>query len=274
MIVAIMPCHNRANLAVEAAKALEAHSNGDVRLVVVDDQSTDGTAQKVCDAWTGKIDIIQTKREMFWARSLALGERVARKFSPSHIVWLNEDTLISSALSEMLHPTFIQVATILSADGIPIKGPLKQIAPCKFRLANTSETPDTFNGHLVAIPRCVFKHMEIEDYSHAFADIHYGLTAAKKGFSLSPCTATASTALQQRENWRDLPTFMERWIACMRPTGLPPRDWGKFCKAFGGHIALFRFAAGYRFLFWRRQNSQSGGRAGGGFLSPRAKRCI
>ena len=255
MIVAVMPCHNRVENAVAAVKALEAHSDGDVRLVVVDDQCTDGTAQRVREVWPGGIDIVQTERALFWARSLAVGELVAKRFSPSHIVWLNEDTRISSPLAAMLHPTAIQAATILSVDGIPIKGPLKRISPCKFRLAMIGETPDTFNGHLVSIPKCVFERMKIEVYSHAFADIHYGLEAVRNGLSLSPCMATATTAVQQRLNWRDRLSFLERWSACMSPTGLPPADWWKFCRAFGGPLAAFRFAIAYRFILRGRKTN-------------------
>jgi len=247
-----MPCHNRWDTASKSVEALWKHSTGNVHLIVVDDCSVPGSCEKLLPSWPGEITVVRTSKELFWARSLAVGEVEARKTNPDFIIWLNEDTQLADNIAGLLHPDFIGVAKVITPSGDDIKGPLTQIAPCKFRLWKPGQSIDTFHGYCVSIPRSAYIRLQIEDYSHAFADLHYGLDARNLNIPIVASNVRATTATQQRINWRDLKTASARFSACIAPTGLPFGDWWKFCRNFGGPLFVARFLSPYRFFLYRR----------------------
>lgn len=144
-------------------------------------------------------------------------------------------------------------ATCLNPANHPYKGPLVREKPCGFRLAWPGDKPQTFNGNLVVIPQKAWKQLEIKSYRHAFGDLHYGLDAHQKGIPILKGPECARTSWQN-PNWRDQKTFAKRLRHCLHPTGLPPSDWWKFCRHFGGPAYPLRFLVGYRYLLHKRSS--------------------
>ena len=104
-VVALLTCHNRRDLTVKCLKLLEAASSGlSVSIVLVDDGSSDGTAEAARQQWPG-IRVVDGDGELFWAGGMALAERTALEEFPdaTHLLWLNDDVeLDHDALTRLL----------------------------------------------------------------------------------------------------------------------------------------------------------------------------
>ena len=261
----LMACHGAASQTEKAVLALwEYLPKGwapDSHRYIVEDRCPEESGKSAMRAWPGEKTLIETEKEHFWARSMALAEEAAMARvektegnwgTHDYLLWMNQDTTPTAPLDKLFERERIIAATCL-IDGIPSKGALVEDgARCRFRIAKENETPTTFNGNLVAIPQKIYKALRVRKYSHGFADWAYGLEARRKGSEIGRGPVCATTAAQTN-NWRDEPTLWKRWKAAMRPTGLPPEDWWDFCIEFGGLQGPARFAWAYRHIFLKRK---------------------
>lgn len=253
-----MACHGRAELTRQSVKALKEFLPPEIaqnaHLYLVDDRCPEGSAQIARETWGGNSTLMRTRHPQFWARSMSLAETAASLCDHDYLVWVNQDTVATAPLNKLFDPERIVVGTCL-IDGVVSKGALVSDGwNCKFRVAKDGETPDTFNGNLVVIPRKIFTKLTITGYRHAFADLAYGLRATAAGEQIAKGPICARTE-QQTGNWRDKGKISERWDACLSPTGLPVEDWWAFCREFGGARgrSLLGFALAYRYLLKKRK---------------------
>lgn len=193
MLHVIMACHNRRELtlrAVDSALASASRAGVDVDFTVYDDGSKDGTSAALSKV-DASISILIGDGSAFWARSMAAAEKevLARSDVNDWIVWLNDDVLLDETAIEV----FMKVADplgesiyvgamsdpdtgVLTYGGLVKSGwhPLRfdSVAP-----ADSTVRIDSFNGNLVFVPvRTARKVGGIDgSYSHALADIDYGL---------------------------------------------------------------------------------------------------
>jgi GT2 family glycosyltransferase len=254
----LLACHGEAERTRRCLENLQSFLPQNIwagaHLFIVDDLCPDWSAKAAAETWMGARTVITTEKEQFWARSMALAERAARanRARWDYLLWLNQDTVARSHLGSLFQPDKI-VAGTCEISGRPAKGALVEDGhKCRFRLAKENETPVTFNGNLTVVPKQIFTRLAIEQYAHAFADLHYGLEATALGFQIERGPVCAETS-PQKENWRDRETLEARWKACMAPRGLPPADWWKFCRRFSGPSAPARFLWAYRHIFRKRK---------------------
>jgi GT2 family glycosyltransferase len=169
-----------------------------VRIVIFDDGSTDGTAEAV-SALFPDVVIVHGDGTAFWAASMAAAENVAlgRAAADDCFLWLNDDVeLDDDALLRLITASrSIPNRVLIGATQDPTTGTVsyggfkrKGWHPLKFQFvlpANRPKMVDAFNGNVVLVPVDVARAMGGINgrYSHAFADIDYGLRLAAAGRS-------------------------------------------------------------------------------------------
>lgn len=258
-IAILIACHGNAEVTEKSIQALKENLPREMGgrkikswLYAVDDCCPEGSAGMAVRTWGENSTLIKSKKPRFWAQSMAIAETEAKRRQYDHIIWINQDTVVTAPLHGLLgHPT-IKVGTCLIGEEAAKGALIRDGNPCRFRLCRPEEPAETFNGNLVCIPRRVFETQTIQGFKHAFADIDYGLQAHKAGVIIESAGIIAKT-LPQRKNWRDMPTIRERLRACMEPTGLPPEDWVRFCQMHGGPLWPLRIIWPYRHIILRRR---------------------
>lgn len=232
-----MACFNRRETTVRCLTALHraaASIGSDVHVYLLNDGSTDGTADAV-RASELEVTVLQGDGGFFWAKSMAAAETAAVTDSAEAdvLLWLNDDvTLDEDALRRLLathreRPDAIVVGAVRDPDsgdttytGLDRSG----WHPLSFTPVSPSPTDlvaaDTFNGNVVLIPVSAQRSIGPIDgaFSHALADIDYGLRAGQSGVDIFVAPGTVGT--------------------CARNPALPRlpllQDWERFRGAKGG----------------------------------------
>lgn len=86
------PVFNRKNFTKNFLEALKKQTVTDFTVVIVDDGSTDGTAQMIEDEFPGTI-LLKEEGDLWWAEATNVGIRYALENNASYILTLNDDTL-------------------------------------------------------------------------------------------------------------------------------------------------------------------------------------
>jgi glycosyltransferase involved in cell wall biosynthesis len=195
----IMATYNRRETTVLCLKKLIAAADAarqEMRVVLFDDGSVDGTAEAVL-ALLPNAQVLRGDGSAFWARSMSEAEIVALRDAADedYLMWLNDDVALDpDAIERALEltktfPTHILVAASRDpSSGEVSYGGFNKIGwhPLKFEFVPSSTEPrevDTFNGNIVFVRVSVAKRLGGIDgrFSHALADIDYGLRAVKSG---------------------------------------------------------------------------------------------
>ncbi len=208
-----MACHNRRDLTVRAmssAVTAALTAGVDIDFTVFDDGSTDGTS-KALQELDLPVQVISGDGSAFWASGMAQAERAVLAGSDAvdtdYLVWLNDDVdLDISALLNLRrvveeHEGSVVVGAMRDAisreitySGLERAG----MHPLRFNLVQptTSTLPiETFNGNLVVVPLCVARALNGIDgeFSHALADIDYGLRCGRSGIPVHLAAGTQGT---------------------------------------------------------------------------------
>lgn len=198
----ILACHNRRastlqciQSAYDSAKAADL----EISITLYDDGSTDETAAIVAARFP-EARILTGTGSDYWAKSMASAEsdvvnriRLEGKANPC-IVWLNDDVILDTDALERLCLTAAdtQGSIVVGAMRDPQSGAItysglkrQGLHPLSFKLCPSTSIPqkvETFNGNLVLVPFHVAETIGGIDgeYSHALADIDYGLRAKAK----------------------------------------------------------------------------------------------
>lgn len=201
MIVALLACHDRRALTERALSSLRvsaARAGADLRVVLFDDGSTDGTADAARALLPdGALEVLQGPGDAFWARGMSLAERraLATAEDDDLLLWLNDDVqLHEDAVPQLLRvlegrrDRIVVGATTDPVTGEPNYGGYAHVGPhpLRFRHVALEDRPvpvDTLNGNCVLVPVPAARRLGgIEGtYSHALADIDYGLRANAAG---------------------------------------------------------------------------------------------
>ncbi len=277
--IVIMACFNRRDTTVrsiEGARLAADVAGVELSFVVFDDGSTDGTAEALAGL-CGQITVLRGDGTYFWARGMATAEAAALesialgRIAPAdgageiHLVWLNDDVFLDDdaflRLAETVaaHPGAIIAGATRDPEGGHVtysglasggRHPLnfKRIAP-----TNAPQRVTTFNGNLVVVPASVAARIGGIDggFSHALADIDYGLRAQRLGIAVLLSPGTCGTC---PENPAERP----------QPAGA---EWQRFLGAKGGgnypslrlilmkshRRSWFAFVASTYALWWLRR---------------------
>ena len=95
-VVAVIVTWNRRELLAESLSAVADQTRPPDRLVVVDNASTDGTAELLTDRFP-MLEVVRTARNIGGAGGFALGIRRALEIEPADAVWLLDDDTVPRA---------------------------------------------------------------------------------------------------------------------------------------------------------------------------------
>jgi GT2 family glycosyltransferase len=266
---AVLTCHNRRAQTLACLASLASQQTDRViRAVLLDDGSTDGTAEAVRREY-GWVEVIKGDGSRYWNGGTFDAFTAARAHDPDYYLWLNDDTVLDfDALDRLTaaHRKLVEAG----ADGLvagsvrdPISGhhtyggvrrTNSWWRPAAFERVPPTDSiqhVDTVNGNCVLIPRSIVAAIGVNDpaFTHGIGDFDYGLRANSAGFAIAVAPGTVGTCernppappldgnLQQRVG--------EAWRRATSPKGLPPRDWARFMRRWGGPLWPLFWASPY-----------------------------
>jgi GT2 family glycosyltransferase len=286
-IAFLMTCHNRAEDTLACLQSIheqDARATHEIEIVLVDDGSTDGTAEKVRGRFP-TVHVLHGGGDLFWAGGMRKAFAYALERGFDHYVWINDDTrLYRTALSSLLntveqvHDAGRRAAIVVGATEDPESGTTsytgwrrtKRWAPGVLEKVEPASTPvqcDTFNGNCVLIPAAVAHNVGNLDpaFTHSMGDLDYGLRARAAHFFvwLAPRHVGACRANPGRGLWTDQAlSLRQRWSRMLGPKGLPPREWRAFTHRHHGLMWWVYWLNPY-VKFWARGLMQALRRGGG-----------
>lgn len=284
-IAAVLACFNRRQQTIACLTSLQAAANHaviDLEIIVVDDGSTDGTAAAVL-ALCPDATVIESPGNLFWNRSMHMGMAESMRRCISHILWLNDDTLLErDALRRMLGEAraielqsgkpIIMVGATCDPDGrLTYGGSVARnrlLCLHYLRVWNASQPVacDVMNGNCVLLPlllvRCVGNLDPV--YEHAMGDTDYALRARRAGFEAYITSGFVGQCLTNSMTGTYSDTSQPlaiRWRQILHRKGLPWRSWLHFTRQYGGLLWPIYFAWPYCRLIlssvWKRRSVKS-----------------
>jgi len=272
-IAVLIVCHNRIKQTLSALGALRCDEpNVDIRPVLFDDGSTDGTAQEVAVQFPQTV-ILQGDGNQFWNRGLYHAWTEAIALGADAYLWLNDDVVLAPGAIDKLVLTHrelmkngqsssILVASTVGASGDVTYGGYRLVpSPFSLKLQRTTAsrelTPiDTFNGNIVYVPQSVVAQIGINDpnYYHNFGDNDYGLRARDANIPIllvkTPLgTCEINDAKRKRGCGSPELGIFGQWRVVNTHHGLPFGSWWRFTRKFSGIWLPLHFALPYRHLF-------------------------
>ena len=248
-LAVLVASHDRRESTLQALARLERavqHAGIDATVYLVDDGSTDGTA----DAVQARFPSVQLTRHpggLYWCRAMHLAWTRARPQRHAWTLWLNDDTLLDPealvaplALARQAvqagRPSIVVGATRDAATGALTYGGLALLRPWHptrtRRVPPTAEPQacDTMNGNFVLVPEAVADRLGLIDprFEHAMGDLDYGLRARRAGIPVLLCPGFVGSCSRnpRRGSFEDRTLGLaRRWRLMMAPKGLPWRSW-------------------------------------------------
>jgi GT2 family glycosyltransferase len=189
----IIPVHNRINTTLACLQHLQ--KCGDLQkyyVVIVDDGSTDGTAEAIHTLYP-EVIVLPGNGDLWWTGAIAKGMEYAHEQKAEYFIWLNDDCLPDpGTLPQLLeflknHPDSIAAPTCyVQQDNLLVQkenGAKGQ----KAYTANRGEIVevDSMSGWCVGVPVSVFRKIGSPDarkFPHYCGDDMYILKATRSGF--------------------------------------------------------------------------------------------
>jgi GT2 family glycosyltransferase len=253
-IAVLLTCHNRKEKTLCCLHNLFAcplPESYELHVYLVDDGSTDGTAEGVMDNFPD-IKIIQGDGNLFWNRGMNLAWKTAAKERDyDFYLWLNDDTnLYPNALTELLETSEIKnnesiicgstCATnnkeSITYGGIDFGYPNNYIL-----LVPNGKIQEscTFTGNIVLIPKYIFKNVGLNDafFCHGMGDLDYGLRARKIGLKSFISPNLLGECDNDYGTWSDYANkenIYSRWKYAHCPKGPYPKETFYFAKLHFG----------------------------------------
>ena len=255
-IAALVTCHNRRALTVKCVAALSVaadHARINLRLFLVDDGSTDGTAEAVL-AVQPDAAIIRGSGNLYWNGGMRLAWRTALDARHDFYLWLNDDLeLLPRALEHLLklwdaeHVGYQERLIVVGKTLSPTDGKVtyggyfrvKGWSKLRFRrLSGAEEECVTMNGNCVLIPGCAVKEIGINaiGYTHGYGDIDYGSRVTRAGYRIRECPDPVGFQEKNEKYENSISQLdLSNWrFILFNPKGIALKEWFTFCRAHGG----------------------------------------
>ena len=101
MIYIIIPVHNRKEYTKNCLLSLRKQTEKNFKTVIIDDGSTDGTAEMLAKEFP-EVHVIKGDGNLWWAAATNLGVKYALKNDADFILTLNNDTIASENYLEKM----------------------------------------------------------------------------------------------------------------------------------------------------------------------------
>lgn len=206
MIFIVTPVFNRKDFTYNFLKSLKEQTLTDFKTIIVDDGSTDGTAEMIIKDFPNVI-LLRHEGGLWWSKATNLGVKHAITLGAKHIITINDDTILDPNLLKdlfnysvkhpncLLMPVGLHYETEFLIDG----GWDINWKTAKYK--NTLESVNfstKFSSHLVnvaparclLIPSKVFKtigYFDSYNFPQAVADFDFTSRASSRGFSILVC---------------------------------------------------------------------------------------
>jgi GT2 family glycosyltransferase len=253
----LMTSHNRCEHTLACLASLADQTvDADVRVVLVDAGSSDGTPEQVAQRFPDVL-VVRVGTDVFWGGGMQIAGEHARATADYHL-WLNDDVRLQpTAVADLLRisaPDRIVVGKLVDEAGMPTYGGFSsgRLAPLSLRAVAVSSQPEpvrTMNGNVVLVGRAVLDAIggvRGDLFPHAFGDVDYGLTASRAGFEVLQAPGTVGTCSRNPPSTRrSLPSLRARWRATRSIKELPPRMWWHACRRHTGVLAPVFFVLPY-----------------------------
>ena len=275
MVFIVIPVHNRVERTVKCLNDLERIEYPQYRVIVVDDGSTDSTAERLSKNFP-QVTRIQGDGNLWWSGAVNLGIRHALTLGAKKICLLNNDNTVApdflTRLSECLehNHAFAACARVIDSrreriffgGGImhPWKG-LRMIQGELERVALTPKETQWCGGMGVLFRAELFRRVggfDAKTFPHYFGDADFCLRFRKQGYALCFCPSsvvyndTSSTGSGQLSgrirdmfaslfsrrshlNLKDAWRFYKRHRPLLLPLQIPLR----ILRAVGGTLKRF-----------------------------------
>jgi GT2 family glycosyltransferase len=198
-VVCVFTCFNRKKI---TKRAIETLQNNDVKIdfVIVDDNSSDGTAQMIKEMNNPSITLLVGNGNLFYGGGMRKGLQylLDNNLEYDYLLIINDDVKFDEGIvdkmidfSKMNHDSVVVGPTknydeSFSYGGIRYKSKwshkeLKPVGPEDGRV-----NCDTFDGNCTIFPYNIFKKCGNfdEKYIHNFTEYDYGLTVRRNGFNI------------------------------------------------------------------------------------------
>jgi len=253
-------------------RALRSASAAGVRIVVylVDDASTDGTAQEARTLGGIEIHVVDGSGDLYWNSAMRIGWDLAVKDNPDFYLWLNDDLVLRNGAIDNLLATYraneLQYSGNLIVVGRSHSPKTGEVSYGGYRrapgfsriswrrLEHNERTCDTMNGNCVLLPARAYNDIGnlSAKYRHSFGDIDYGLRARRSGYAI--IESRESVGYQQNNfqiySGARLPLTKENLrFVFFHPKGVPLNEWWYFCRTHAGWLWPINFILRYVKMF-------------------------
>jgi GT2 family glycosyltransferase len=274
-ISVLMACHNRADQTLRCLSALKGQNalHGiTVKVILVDDGSSDGTSERVAADFP-EVQILRGDGTLFWNRAMHTACGVALASSCDFVLWLNDDTVLypdalktlllaHESLASHISQPLIVVGTLCDRDKHCVSyggwrttnrlnpADCRRIAP-----ADKAVECDTMNGNCVLIShRALLATGNLDPvFTHSMGDLDYGFRARRAGCRIwvAPGFVGECRVNEGKGLWTDqsLP-WLERVWRMLGPKGLPPSQWLAFTRRHSGPFWLLFWMNPYIKMLW------------------------
>lgn len=257
-ILAIFTCYNRKALTERAIRTLGCNEAVTFDYVVVNDGSTDGTAEMLASL-PYQIDVVEGDGGLFWNRGMHKAIEYAKEHCPDYDYYMlmNDDTKFFPGVFDRMLPALkrdeVKVGAICGEQGELSYGGIKYTKGIRYKKMGPEATDirfDTFNANCAVIPHDIFMRVSIDPfYQHSIGDFDYGLAISKLGYDIRVFSEYVGECNDNtlQKTWQDesLPR-LERLKLKESRKGLPFADWFHFLrKNFGLGTAIVRSVTPY-----------------------------